>query len=85
MASALVVALMSCGSQSSDTENSADSTNMTDANQAPMGDTTHMLNSNAGNYRSDTNGQNGDDSITGTNPASRNTTPRNPNSGGGGQ
>lgn len=87
MAIALVVGLMSCGSQSTDTENSSDSTNMTDANAAPMGDTTHMINSNAGNYPSDTSGQNGDDSIQGTDPASRSTTPRNPNnrnSGGGG-
>ena len=87
MATALVVGLMSCGSQSTDTENSSDSTNMTDANAAPMGDTTNMLNSNAGNYPSDTSGQNGDDSIKGTNPASRSTTPRNPSTnttGGGG-
>ena len=83
MASALVVGLMSCGSQSTDVENSSDSTNMTDANQAPMGDTTGMINSNAGNYPTDTSNQNGDDSVSGTSPASRSTTPRNAGKSGG--
>ncbi len=79
MAMALVVALMSCANQGNDEENTADSTNMTDANQAPMGDTTNMTNSNTGNYPTDTSNQNGDDSVSGTSPASRSTTPRNAN------
>ena len=83
MATAAVIGLMSCGSQRTDVENSADSTNMTDANQAPMGDTTGMINSNAGNYPADTSNQNGDDSVSGTNPASRSTTPRNAGNNGG--
>ena len=79
MATALVIGLMSCANQSEDVENTADSTNMTDANQAPMGDTTNTINSNTGNYPTDTSNQNGDDSIKGSSPASRSTTPRNAN------
>ena len=86
MIAALTIGLVSCGSQSEEAEMGADSTNMTDANRAPMGDTTGMINSNAGNYPEDTSNRNGDDSVSGTNPASRSTTPRNANnkSGGGG-
>ena len=78
-AAALTLGLMSCGSQSSESEMSTDSTNMTDANAAPMGDTTGMINSNAGNYPADTSNRNGDDSISGTDPASRRTTDGNEN------
>ncbi len=85
MATALAVGMMSCGSQSNDTENSADSTNMTDANQAPMGDTTGIISNKGGMYPTDTSNQNGDDSVSGTNPASRSTTPRNAGNQGGGQ
>jgi hypothetical protein len=79
MATAVVMGLVSCGNQSADEEATADSTNMTDANQAPMGDTTGMINNNTGNYPTDTSNQNGDDSVTGSSPASRSTTPRNAN------
>lgn len=79
IATALVLGLMSCGNESEDAESSADSTNMTDANRAPMGDTTNTINSNSGNYPTDTSNQNGDDSIKGSSPASRSTTPRNAN------
>ncbi len=85
MVTALMVGLMSCGSQSNDTENSADSTNMTDANRAPMGDTTGVISNKGGMYPTDTSNQNGDDSVSGTNPASRSTTPRNAGNRGGGQ
>lgn len=83
MATALVMGLMSCGNQSEDAENTADSTTMLDANQAPMGDTTNTINSNTGNYPTDTSNQNGDDSVKGTSPASRSTTPRNANNNNG--
>ena len=79
MAAAVVMGLMSCGDQSADEKATADSMNMTDANQAPMGGTTGMINNNTGNYPTDTSNQNGDDSIKGTSPASRSTTPRNAN------
>lgn len=83
MATVIAAGLMSCGSQSTDTENSADSTNMTDANQAPMGDTTGTISNKEGMYPTDTSNQNGDDSVSGTNPASRSTTPRNAGNRGG--
>lgn len=79
MATVVAIGLMSCGDQSADEKATADSMNMTDANQAPMGDTTGMTNSNTGNYPTDTSNQNADDSVKGTNPASRSTTPRNAN------
>ncbi len=77
LAAAVVIGLMSCGSQSEEAESSADSTNITDANRAPMGDTANQINSSTGNYTADTSNRNGDDSIKGSDPASRRTTPGN--------
>ena len=77
LAATIVVGLMSCGSESSEAESSADSTMVTDASQAPMGDTANQINSSAGNMTGDTSNQNANDSVKGTNPASRSTTPGN--------
>ena len=77
MAAAVVAGLTACGSQSSEAEAGADSTNITDANRAPMGDTANQINSNTGNFTGDTSNRNGDDSISGSDPASRRTTPGN--------
>ena len=77
MAATIAIGMMSCGSESSEAESSADSTNITDANQAPMGDTANQINSSAGNFSADTSNRNGDDSVPGSDPASRRTTPGN--------
>lgn len=79
MATALAIGMMSCGDQSTEAEMTSDSTNMTDANAAPMGDTTGMISSEAGNYPTDTSNRNGDDSVSGSNPSSRTSTPGNQN------
>ena len=77
MAVVVMAGLASCGNQSNDVEATADSSTITDANQSPMGDTANQINSNTGNYGTDTSNRNGDDSISGSNPASRRTTPGN--------
>ena len=77
MATVILAGLMSCGSQSTESESTSDTATMTDANMAPMGDTANQINSNTGNFTADTSNRNGDDSVSGSNPASRSTTPGN--------
>ena len=77
LAAMIVVGLMSCGGESNEVKNSTDSATVNGASQAPMGDTANQINSSAGNMTGDTSNQNGNDSIKGTNPASRRTTPGN--------
>lgn len=74
-----ILILASCGGTTTAEKATTDSTNVNMANQSPMGDTANQINNRAGNYPMNTSNQNGDDSVKGTNPASRSTTP-----GGGG-
>ena len=76
-AAGLLVMMAACNNSNEGSDPLADSTARVDGNQAPMGDTANQINSNAGSFPADTSNQNGDDSVKGTNPASRKTTPRN--------
>jgi hypothetical protein len=75
LAFGVVFLIASCGNNSTEVENTADSTNINMGSQAPMGDTANQINNRAGNQPMDTSNQNGNDSVKGTNPASRSTTP----------
>ena len=83
MALGAALILASCGSNNNAEESTTDSTNMNMSSQAPMGDTTTQISSGASSMPADTSNQNADDSVTGTNPASRTTTPGNDSGQGG--
>lgn len=79
----IAVVLISCGGGGADKESTADSTNINMGSQALMGDTTNQINNRAGSFPSDTSNRSGDDSVSGSNPASRTTTPGNESGQGG--
>jgi hypothetical protein len=80
IAAGFVVALSACNDGLRSDENNSDSTEVLVDNPAPASDTANRVN-NMEAYPGDTGNQNADDSIKGTHPASRKTTPRNPGSG----
>ncbi|HUQ96530.1 MAG TPA: hypothetical protein VM010_02625 [Chitinophagaceae bacterium] len=77
LAFGVAVVITSCGNSSTADENNSDSTTVENSNlnAAPMGDTANQINNRAGNFPMDSSNKNGDDSISGTSPASRSTTP----------
>ena len=77
----VLLVLASCGNSNTAEENTADSTNINMGNQSPMGDTANQINNRGVGYPADTSNRNGDDSISGSNPASRTTTPGNDSGG----
>lgn len=77
IAFAMVVLVAGCSNSNTAEENTADSTNINMGNQSPMGDTANQINNRGVGYPADTSNRNGDDSISGSNPASRTTTPGN--------
>ena len=80
IAAGFVVFLSACNEGLRSDENNSDSTEVLVDNPAPVGDSSHRMNNKEG-FTGDTSNQNADDSVKGTNPASRKTTPRNPGSG----
>lgn len=64
-------------------ESTTDTASMNMGNQAPMGDTANQINNRAGSFPADSSNQNGDDSVKGSDPASRSTTPGNESGAGG--
>ena len=70
----VVLLLTSCGNGNNAEEATSDSTNINMGNKSPMGDTANQINNRGGNYPADTSNRNGDDSISGSDPASRSTT-----------
>jgi septal ring-binding cell division protein DamX len=85
LALSVVVVLASCGSNSNNSteESTSDSANRNMANQSPAGDTANQLNNRGGMYQSDSSNKSGDDSVSGSNPASRTSTPGNESGQGG--
>lgn len=71
----IVILLAGCGGGNNAEESTADSTNIN------MGDTANQINNRAGSYPADTSNRNGDDSVSGSDPASRTTTPGNDTGG----
>lgn len=80
IAAGFVVAVSACNDGLRSDENNSDSTEVLVDNPSPVADSSGRIN-NREAYPGDTSNQNGDDSVKGTNPASRRTTPRNTGSG----
>lgn len=84
LAFCVALVLASCGGSGNNAEEgTTNNTNMNTADQTPAGDTANQINNRAGAYPSDSSNQSGDDSVSGSNPASRTTTPGNESGQGG--
>ena len=76
----VVIVLASCGNSTGD--NPSDSTDL-NTSATPMGDTANQISTGASSFPADSSNRNGNDSVTGTNPATRTTTPGNDSGQGG--
>ena len=80
-AASFLVVMAGCNDGLRSDEHNSDSTSVLVDNPSPVSDSSHRMNIKEG-YPGDTSNRNGDDSIKGTSPNSRSTTPRNTTSQG---
>jgi hypothetical protein len=76
LAFSIVIGLAACNNETNEgAANTSDSVRNEGNAGMPAGDTSMPINGRTGTYQADTSNQNGDDSVSGSNEASRSTTP----------